>query len=260
MTPTTHAGRILRRIRHFGQRRYCPCCYSHVRAFLPNESLSRPDARCPICGSSERERAQVLLLRSKVLPRLARLKKPRILQIAPEAGVEQTLRAIPNVEYESGDIEPGRTSRVIDVTQLEAAPASFDLLFVSRVLERIHDDARAIAEMFRVLKPNGMAFVEVPIHREVTYEDADARSPEQRLKAFGREHRVRICGVDYAARFARAGFEVEALWLEKEFPVEDREQMRLCTELPPEVAARMPPKFERVFNVSWLCTKPRRAR
>jgi SAM-dependent methyltransferase len=227
-----------------------------VRSFLPQGLLSRPDARCPVCGSSERERTQVLLLRRRVIPALRALPNARILHLAPEVGVERALRGVENAAYTSGDLEPGRAMATVDLTKLEEPSSSVDFLFVSHVLEHIPDDALAMSEMLRVLKPNGMAFVEVPVHRQETYENSEARTPLQRLSEFGQEDHVRICGVDYAARLARAGFQVEALWVDKEFDDADRQRMRLCVEFSAAVAAQMPPMFERLFNVAWLCTKP----
>jgi predicted SAM-dependent methyltransferase len=187
---------------------------------------------------------------------LADLPSARILHLAPEEGIEQTLRDVKNAEYKSGDLEAGRAMATVDLTKLEEPSSSVDFLFVSHVLEHIPDDALAMSEMFRVLRPNGMAFVEVPVHRRDTYENSEARTPGQRLSEFGQEDHVRICGVDYAARLGRAGFQVEALWVEKEFDRADRQRMRLCAEFTEAVAAQMPPKFERLFNVAWLCTKP----
>lgn len=95
----------------------------------------------------------MLLLRREVLPWLGQLAAPRILHLAPEAGVEQVLRNIAGVEYESGDLVPGRAMSVVDLTQLGARSSSLDFLFVSHVLEHIPDDALAFNVAWLCRKP-----------------------------------------------------------------------------------------------------------
>jgi SAM-dependent methyltransferase len=51
---------------------------------------------------------------------------------------------------------------VMDAGRLGFAPASFDLVVASDVLEHIEDDAGALAEWRRVLKPRGRLLVLVP--------------------------------------------------------------------------------------------------
>lgn len=52
--------------------------------------------------------------------------------------------------------------RVADATDLPFKNDSFDRIIASEVLEHIPDDEKAIAEMYRVLKPGGIALVTVP--------------------------------------------------------------------------------------------------
>jgi SAM-dependent methyltransferase len=265
LCPPDAAGRGVRlslsllrkRVRHFGLRRYCPACGSHTRRFQEYGAISRPDAKCPVCDSTERERAQVLLLRTKVLPRLAGRADPiRILHVAPEPGVERVLRALPRSRYLSGDFEPGRAMAALDLTNLKFPDAAFDFVFVSHVLEHIPDDRRAMAELLRVLSPGGVAFIEVPVLASCTYEDAAITRPAERLAAFGQSDHVRICGIDYEDRLREAGFEVIPLWIKKEFSADELSKMRLVAEITAEVRAQMPPRYEQQHDVAWLCAKP----
>jgi SAM-dependent methyltransferase len=145
-----------------------------------------------------------------------------------------------------------------DLTALSFADASFDFVFASHVLEHIQDDRRAMAEMFRVLSPGGLAFVEVPVLAQHTYEDATITDPAARLAAFGQSDHVRICGLDYEERLRNAGFDVTPLWVKKEFSATELSTMRLIAEIPPEVQAQMPPRYECHHDVAWLCEKPGR--
>ena len=54
--------------------------------------------------------------------------------------------------------------RCEDVQQLTYASASFDLVTHTEVLEHVPDDARAMAELLRVLRPGGAMIFTVPMH------------------------------------------------------------------------------------------------
>ncbi|WP_026917332.1 class I SAM-dependent methyltransferase [Gordonia shandongensis] len=54
------------------------------------------------------------------------------------------------------------TTRVGDALQLPYDDGVFDVVLMSEILEHIPDDAAAIAEMVRVLRPGGVAAVTVP--------------------------------------------------------------------------------------------------
>ncbi len=53
---------------------------------------------------------------------------------------------------------------VMDGAALEFAPARFDIVIASDVLEHIEDEAQALREWVRVLKPGGQLLVFVPAH------------------------------------------------------------------------------------------------
>jgi SAM-dependent methyltransferase len=250
-------GRSIRRLKYFGRERYCPACESHSRCFGTYGSPPRPDARCLICNSSERERAQTLLLRRKVLPRLEAKARHHVLHIAPEQGVARLLRQVGGPAYVSGDVEPGRAMQVVDLTNLQFSTASIDLFFASHVLEHIADDRRAISEIYRVLSPNGFAFIEVPVLCRETYENPDVVSQPQRLEQFGQTDHVRMCGIDYENRLQSAGFLTEALWIENEFSSADVETMRLKINLPEDIRLQMPARYEAHYHVAWICRKQR---
>jgi len=54
--------------------------------------------------------------------------------------------------------------RVEDVQDLTYADASFDLVTHTEVLEHVPDDARALTELRRVLRPRGIMLFTVPMH------------------------------------------------------------------------------------------------
>lgn len=61
-----------------------------------------------------------------------------------------------------GKVQGGVRSE--DVQQLTFADESFDLVTHTEVLEHVPDDARAFAELHRVLRPRGVMLFSVPLH------------------------------------------------------------------------------------------------
>jgi SAM-dependent methyltransferase len=73
------------------------------------------------------------------------------------AAVEVSERAV-----ERARARGGATVHHVDGTATPFADASFDALVASDVLEHIADEAGALAEWMRILRPGGLAFVFVP--------------------------------------------------------------------------------------------------
>ena len=135
-----------------------------------------------------------------------RLAGRRILHFAPEKVVLRRMRG--NPLYESADLhQPGVTHR-IDIARVPLPDASYDVVIAHHVLEHIPDDRQAMRELFRVLKPGGIAVVSVPINasRPQTYENTSIVTPEQRHAHFSAEDHCRCYGLDFADRLAEAGF------------------------------------------------------
>ena len=107
---------------------------------------------------------------------------------------------------ESGEIAPGLSCTSVngDGTCLPFADASFDRIIASEVMEHVPDDAAALAEFHRVLRPGGTIAITVP-----------AKFPEKVCWALSDEYHapkavgghVRIYSEDQLrARMRRAGF------------------------------------------------------
>ena len=135
----------------------------------------------------------------------------RLLHFAPEKCLRPVLSALPNLDYVTADLRPGRAMVVADVTAIPFADGAFDAVLCSHVLEHVPDDRRAMREIYRVLTPGGWAVVLVPLEpgRAQTYEDPTITSPEDRARSFGSPNHVRVYGRDYKDRLADAGFTVE---------------------------------------------------
>jgi SAM-dependent methyltransferase len=181
--------------------RHCPVC-GHQGYFLGAGFPLRVDCLCPACGSGDRQRLLKLWTNSN---RHA-LAGKRLLHFGPEPSVVPFIRPAA-ADYVSGDLQAGRADRVLNIEAIDLPDASFDVVLCLHVLEHV-DDRRALAEMFRVLAPGGLALLMFPIVDgwDATYENDQARSPKDRLLHFGQKDHVRFYGNDVRERIRSAGF------------------------------------------------------
>lgn len=185
----------------------CPCCGGSFRAMLPAGLARRSNARCPRCSSLERHRLIWLYLTRQT----NFLSTPlRVLDVAPEEFLQRKLHQLKNLDYLSIDLESGMAMRRMDVTQLEFPDDQFDVIFCNHVFEHIPDDAAAMRELYRVLKPNGFAILQTPIDRQrpTTDEDPNITDQQERIRRFGQADHVRVYGLDFFERLRVAGWRV----------------------------------------------------
>ena len=179
-----------------------------INPFLP--SKTRTGALCPVCMSGERHRllAHYLEHETRILE-----DELDVLHFSANSGLEKRFRARPNLNYVTADLW-GPADLKIDLTDVDQPDASWDVLICYHVLEHITDDAKAMAEMFRILRPGGLAILQVPLEpgRNETSEDPSIVEPAERFEHYGEQTHVRWFGVaDFARRLEAAGFEVEAV-------------------------------------------------
>lgn len=203
-----------------GSKHLCPLCGWTGSAFLtkPYPHKPAPCRVCPDCRSFERHRFSQTVLKD-MLPEYG----DTVLHIAPEPMVADWLQGFAG-NYLSIDLSSPLAMRHMDITALDLPDARFSLIYCSHVLEHIPDDAKAMAELRRVLRPDGLAVIMVPIRPGATYEDPAIVSPEQRLLHFQQEDHVRIYGLDLVDRLAAAGFATEVLRV-SDYPADDAQRM-----------------------------------
>lgn len=188
--------------------RYCPICDKPSSAFIPGGVVKkRANAKCPSCGALERHRLFWLYFVNSLMPRFI-TSRLRLLHVAPEAYISKRLKGIDGIDYVSGDLFMPDVDVKLDLTDIEFPDATFDIILCSHILEHIPDDATAMHEMFRVIRPGGFLLVMVPLYGATTYEDWSIATPEGRLAHFGQNDHVRKYGEDIEQRLALPGFEV----------------------------------------------------
>lgn len=185
----------------------CPICAYHgpFRLVTPTTG-HREHAQCPNCKALERHRQQFLIL-EKLLSALP-CADMRMIHFAPE----EFFRAYFANRfgcYQTADLSMKDVDHNVDITQLPFETASFDFVFASHVLEHIRDDAAALSEIRRILKPGGIAVLPVPLTADRTVE-----YPEP---CPGESFHVRAPGPDYYDRY-REYFSCVVIHMSGAFP------------------------------------------
>ncbi len=139
--------------------------------------------------------------------------KKKVLHIAPEQCFLKLFKAQTNLNYITADLYSPIADVKADICNLPFEENQFDVVFCNHVLEHIEDDKKAMSELFRVLKPNGMGIFQIPqdLTLETTYEDFSITSKEERKKHFGQYDHVRVYGKDYFDRLRTVGFNVNEI-------------------------------------------------
>lgn len=142
----------------------------------------------------------------------------RMLHVAPEAQLASKFIKVDGLDYRAIDLKCegyDYPDYVVtgDVCSLNFTDNSFDIVICNHVLEHVKDDKRAMGEIWRVLKPGGVAVLMVPMDLELeqSYEEpADVElTAAEREERFGQFDHVRLYGRDYFERLTECGFRVE---------------------------------------------------
>jgi len=230
----------LRAVLYAGDRVFCPWCERGFRRFLQYRAYHGPNLNtyCPGCGCFERHRLQWLYFKNRTNLFEARL---RVLHVAPEYGLQKVLSSQRNLEYVGADLNSPLAAVRMDLTRMPYGNHSFDVILCNHVLEHIEDDRKAMAELCRVLSPEGWAMVLVPLdrNRSVTFEDSEIRSCRERERYYLQSDHVRLYGRDFFDRLRKAGFAVTvdtyAAGLDGEtirvFGINRQEEIYICRKL-----------------------------
>jgi SAM-dependent methyltransferase len=135
----------------------------------------------------------------------------QMLHVAPEPCLEKQLKSRLGRGYLTADLLSPHAMVKMDITDIQYADETFDVIFCSHVLEHVPDDRAALSEMRRVLKKQGWALILVPITAEQTFEDPSVTSPSERLRLFGQEDHVRRYGPDFTSRLTDSGFDLKTV-------------------------------------------------
>lgn len=175
----------------FDQHFECPiCAYRGPFITLKARIEPRRHARCPRCGSLERHRLQYLVACEALSRRDAAAMDA--LHFAPEPFFRRIFGGWFR-SYTTADLDAGDVEHQADLRCLPFADDTFDFIFAAHVLEHVDEDTKALAEIARVLRPNGIAILPVPIVAPRTVEYPHPIPTEH--------NHVRAPGWDYFDRY-----------------------------------------------------------
>ncbi len=194
-----------------GNRYTDPIDGKSFRKFLPyGYERQRDNVLSPSTLSLERHRLLWLWLQNETD---FFSKSQKMLHFAPEQAFYKRFRALKNLDYTTTDLNSPLADVKADICKLPFDDNSYDTIFCNHVLEHIPDDTKAMQELYRVLKPGGIAILQIPqeLDRETTFEDNSITDPIERAKIFGQYDHVRVYGRDYFDKLRAIGFTVAAI-------------------------------------------------
>ena len=134
----------------------------------------------------------------------------KVLHFAPEQAFYKLFRNQKNLDYTTTDLFSPLADVKADICDLPFEDNQYDVILCNHVLEHIPDDTKAMQELYRVLKPGGMAILQIPqdLSRATTFADNTITDQKERAKIFGQYDHVRIYGRDYFDKLRSIGFKV----------------------------------------------------
>lgn len=178
------------------------------KAFLPyGYGNQRNNVLSPSTLSLERHRLLWLYLKDETDFFTA---PKKVLHFAPEQAFYNRFRKQKNLDYTTTDLYSPLADVKADICNLPFENDTYDIILCNHVLEHIPDDAKAMQELYRILKPGGMGIFQVPQDktRITTFEDNSITDPKERARIFGQYDHVRVYGLDYFDKLSSVGFKV----------------------------------------------------
>jgi SAM-dependent methyltransferase len=142
-----------------GAGRECPLCGWTGRDYRPlmllDDRYVRASVACPGCGSWERQRAFGPAL-DELLRAHAAGRELDVLHVSPEGSIANIVAGHAGRYLASNYVNPEPGQLQIDLHDVALPAESLDVVVMSYVLCCVPDDRRAIANLWRVLRPGGM--------------------------------------------------------------------------------------------------------
>lgn len=215
MTSVVEPGRVRRAIRRrieritcgLGNQVECCLCGWKGRHFLSGGLAFEAGRKCAGCGANERYRFLAKYLEDKTDFASG---PHQLLDFAPNRPFQRFCAKYSNVQATTTDLFRDDVDLKMDITQMSVPDGCYSIIVCFHVLEHVRDDAAAMSELFRVLRPGGTAYVQVPVRGEVTFEDPHA-DPGDYERLFGQCDHVRFYGMDVRDRLVNAGFVVKTV-------------------------------------------------
>ena len=89
--------------------------------------------------------------------------KLKVLHFAPESALMNQFKKLKNLSYDTVDLNSPIADIKADICNLPFLDNSYDFILCNHVLEHVIDDDKAMRELYRVLKKNGIGIFQVPM-------------------------------------------------------------------------------------------------
>jgi len=209
----------------------CPICNFNASKFLPygkdHEVIKKYDiigmgyrnnAMCPNCFSKDRERLVYLFLQKLLKQNLINLRS-KIIHFSPESSLENNLFRKKFTNYTTADIITGKCDVDLNLQDFNYKEKNFDLVICNHVLEHIENDMVAIKNIYSILKPNGVAILQVPLSTLIKkdFKKENVNTDNGRLDNYGQIDHVRIISKEnYLKKLEQVGFKLKLDYMESE--------------------------------------------
>lgn len=197
---------LIRRFTYRGELFFCNVCFSNINKWIHAGPKSHMNFVCPVCFSYGRHRFIAMILEEEIDYNDA-THGGTLIHFSPEIGLSRWVKnRYPNFYYKSSDFSAPACDFQLDLEELDLPNESVDYIILSHVLEHINNDAKAVAELFRVLSPRGKVFIQVPLGFRHDTIDDKLWSAKDRFDRYGKSDHVRLYGRDIIAKLEKSGF------------------------------------------------------
>jgi SAM-dependent methyltransferase len=187
--------------------RYCVVCdSSNSFSAGPN---GRKYATCSECGSIERYRA-LKIINEVLRDYLVRKEvQGKVIEVAP-SNVSRSIFEPFGDNYLNFDANPSADGRecdfIADICETPFKDNSVSEFVALHVLEHVPNDKVAMKEICRVMAPNGICILQVPLAENTDRTDEEVIIDDEiRAKRYGQSDHVRLYGTDIVERLEASG-------------------------------------------------------
>lgn len=182
-----HALRTIIALRYRGSNYTCNLCKYSLRRFI---KLENGDLLCPKCGSLPRNRRLWDIIKDE-------LEGKSILHFSPATSLKKQIETIVTKQYITTDFEDEfEADKQYDIKSIPEPDESIDIIICYHVLEHIENDLKAMSELYRIIKPNGVCYIQTPFRAGDILEEDRIMTKKERLKLFGQEDHIRVYSID----------------------------------------------------------------
>ena len=214
-----------------GDSYFCPICkfkaskflsygqdYDAIKKFKIIGMGHRKNALCPNCLCKDRERLVYLFLEKQLKEKKIN-SVSKIIHFSPEYSLENNFFRKKFTNYTNADITNGKCNIDIDLQNFNYKEKNFDLVICNHVLEHIENDLIALKNIYLILKPKGLAILQVPLSTIIKkdFKKENINTDKERLYNYGQIDHVRVFSKEnYLDKLKHVGFKLKLDYMEKE--------------------------------------------